>query len=610
MTQFRTFEFEADDSTFELNQRVLDIMKPGLYHGFDAVLGAGLNLILSHATSGVSVVNENELLTNKRGMLITKQGVVIREDADKTIPIEVGDPIHPRIDLIIAEHLYTQVTGGQPAVYMVIKGTPSATPVAPALTNTNRQTIIGELYVPANMSGLDDPNVEFEKSIQPDYSGNGSRARLEALEAFQASATTELANRLKKSLNLSDLPSKSAARGNLQLGNHVTYNFKGSGGDLGSENNVARGNHVHSALYEPKFTKKTAFNKNFGTASSTVCQGNDSRLSNSRKCNNTFDSASTSRSNLGLGNHVTHNYAGINGLYGNDSKVARGDHRHDASHITQGILADARIPNMSYQKLTSGYVRLYAYMRTYGQRITYSGTYGGIYIRSDNKVAIGETSGASNVMLYVNGSIRANTDRHVAGSGSTETSHDFRGLGTLGSYPKVLNVVGGTGLDADYNCVGINVQLTVHNTIAGRYKYLKCMSNFGETAGYIANSAIVGSGSAIELYGVVATHAPSDKRLKENVAKTKLGIKDLMKLNIVDYNFIGAEETRQGMIAQDTMKIMPLLVDDPDERNKAAGIKAGQPNYEYMSIDYNKLIPILVKAVQEQQIEINKLKAK
>lgn len=33
---------------------------------------------------------------------------------------------------------------------------------------------------------------------------------------------------------------------------------------------------------EPAFTKNTAFNKNFGTAAGTVCQGNDSRLSNAR----------------------------------------------------------------------------------------------------------------------------------------------------------------------------------------------------------------------------------------------------------------------------------------------------------------------------------------
>lgn len=36
---------------------------------------------------------------------------------------------------------------------------------------------------------------------------------------------------------------------------------------------------------EPGFTKNAAFNKNFGTAAGTVCQGNDTRLSNARPAN-------------------------------------------------------------------------------------------------------------------------------------------------------------------------------------------------------------------------------------------------------------------------------------------------------------------------------------
>lgn len=37
---------------------------------------------------------------------------------------------------------------------------------------------------------------------------------------------------------------------------------------------------------EPAFTKNNAFNKNFGSAAGTVCQGNDSRLSNARRASN------------------------------------------------------------------------------------------------------------------------------------------------------------------------------------------------------------------------------------------------------------------------------------------------------------------------------------
>ena len=37
---------------------------------------------------------------------------------------------------------------------------------------------------------------------------------------------------------------------------------------------------------EPAFTKNNAFNKNFGSAAGTVCQGNDGRLSNTRRASN------------------------------------------------------------------------------------------------------------------------------------------------------------------------------------------------------------------------------------------------------------------------------------------------------------------------------------
>ena len=41
---------------------------------------------------------------------------------------------------------------------------------------------------------------------------------------------------------------------------------------------VALGNHLHTGVYEPVFTKNTAFNKAFGTNIGTVRKGNDSRI--------------------------------------------------------------------------------------------------------------------------------------------------------------------------------------------------------------------------------------------------------------------------------------------------------------------------------------------
>ena len=49
-----------------------------------------------------------------------------------------------------------------------------------------------------------------------------------------------------------------------------------------SEVGASPSNHNHAGTYEPAFTKKTAFNKDFGTAAGSVCEGNDARLSNAR----------------------------------------------------------------------------------------------------------------------------------------------------------------------------------------------------------------------------------------------------------------------------------------------------------------------------------------
>lgn len=55
---------------------------------------------------------------------------------------------------------------------------------------------------------------------------------------------------------------------------------------------------VEDATKEPTFTKKTAFNKDFGTTTGTVCQGNDARLSDAR----TPKAHTHIKSEVGLGN--------------------------------------------------------------------------------------------------------------------------------------------------------------------------------------------------------------------------------------------------------------------------------------------------------------------
>ena len=63
----------------------------------------------------------------------------------------------------------------------------------------------------------------------------------------------------------------------------------------------AAASHTHSGVYEPVFSKNTAFNKDFGTTSGTVAQGNDSRIVNGQTA-------------YGWGNHASAGYVTSSGL--------------------------------------------------------------------------------------------------------------------------------------------------------------------------------------------------------------------------------------------------------------------------------------------------------
>ncbi len=100
---------------------------------------------------------------------------------------------------------------------------------------------------------------------------------------------------------------------------------------------VARGNHTHSGVYEPVFTKNTAFNKDFGTTSGTVAQGNDSRIVNGQTA-------------YSWGNHASAGYAlsthDHSGVY--EPSFSKNTAFNKAFGTTSGTVAqgnDSRIEN-------------------------------------------------------------------------------------------------------------------------------------------------------------------------------------------------------------------------------------------------------------------------
>jgi hypothetical protein len=91
----------------------------------------------------------------------------------------------------------------------------------------------------------------------------------------------------------------------------------------------------------------------------------------------------------------------------------------------------------------------------------------------------------------------------------------------------------------------------------------------------------------------------SDRRLKENIVDTHYSLTDLLKIQVRDFNFKSDQSKKQvtGFIAQELAPIVPDAVTIPAKTEQT------------WSVDYGKLTPLLVKAVQDQQKMIDSLQA-
>jgi hypothetical protein len=98
--------------------------------------------------------------------------------------------------------------------------------------------------------------------------------------------------------------------------------------------------------------------------------------------------------------------------------------------------------------------------------------------------------------------------------------------------------------------------------------------------------------------------AISDERLKENVRPLDLGLNEIMALQPRRYDWKeGKGQDKKdavGFVAQEFEQVLP---------NSVGVSKAGEDGIEYKNINYEELVPTLVKAIQEQQALIIQLQA-
>lgn len=103
-----------------------------------------------------------------------------------------------------------------------------------------------------------------------------------------------------------------------------------------------------------------------------------------------------------------------------------------------------------------------------------------------------------------------------------------------------------------------------------------------------------------------AFYAASDKRLKENIKDLDLNCLNLVNnINLREFSWKADEEHKPviGAIAQELRQVLP-------EKYVHEFIGGQETKDEYLSINDSKLVYLLIGAIQEQQKEIESLKAK
>jgi hypothetical protein len=134
------------------------------------------------------------------------------------------------------------------------------------------------------------------------------------------------------------------------------------------------------------------------------------------------------------------------------------------------------------------------------------------------------------------------------------------------------------------------------------------LSGGGDFGSSTQNSLVIAdtTGQASFINDVVA-FASSDKRLKENVKPLDDALDKINKINGVEFDWIDGKDKHGnsvhsntghdvGVIAQEIEEVLPEVVTTRDSGYKA--------------VKYEKIVPLLIEAIKEQQEQINELKEK
>jgi hypothetical protein len=160
-------------------------------------------------------------------------------------------------------------------------------------------------------------------------------------------------------------------------------------------------------------------------------------------------------------------------------------------------------------------------------------------------------------------------------------------------------ILAGVNSNASFSTNGVFLQLSRNTTNNSFYAMSYYNAGAGSYKFRVADSGNVTNTN--NSYGSI-----SDEKLKENIVDATPKLEKLKQVRIVNFNFIDDNQKQIGVIAQELENIFPSMVEespDKDEDGKDLNTTTKQ-------VKYSVFVPILIKALQEQQTKIEQLEAR
>ena len=166
-----------------------------------------------------------------------------------------------------------------------------------------------------------------------------------------------------------------------------------------------------------------------------------------------------------------------------------------------------------------------------------------------------------------------------------------------------LNSLGDLNITGDLDVAGSTVGFgSVEQLSDIGANTIGCNSDFVTTVDG-ANSLGTSTNTWFDVWATDATINTSDAREKTNIKDLNYGLKEIMKLRAVRYNWKKFPDAgdKIGVLAQEVQKILPEVVRDWEYiYDESTGTKQKKPAAK-LGIIYDEFIPVLIRGMQQQQ---------